>query len=111
MMDLSSYIILFLIALLGASIFYVIKFALIILRVQDAIEESLEIIDERFTSISGILKIPLYYDSPEIRRVLQDVESTREALLYIARTLSRVEEVHGDEDTPERQGEVGWQRD
>ena len=110
-MDLNSYIILFLIALLGVLVFYVAKFALIILRVQDAIEESLEIIDERFASISNILKIPLYYDSPEIRRVLQDVESTREALLYIARTLSHVEDVPVDEDTPEQQGEVGWQRD
>ena len=91
-MDLSSYIILLLIILLGVSIFYVARFALIILRVQDAIEEGLEIIDERYGSITEILKIPLYYDSPEIRRVLSDVESTREALLYIARTLSRVEE-------------------
>tara|TARA_Y100000310_G_scaffold343167_1_gene449610 strand:+ start:10857 stop:11159 length:303 start_codon:yes stop_codon:yes gene_type:complete len=97
-MDLSSYIILFLIVLLGVSIFYVIKFALIILRVQDAIEEGLEIIDERYGSITEVLKIPLYYDSPEIRRVLRDVEATREALLHIARTLSRVEESLAPED-------------
>ena len=84
-MDLSSYIILFLVVLLGASIFYVVKFALIILRVQDAIEEGLEIIDERYGSITEVLKIP----------------STREALLYIARTLSRVEETNLEPMVPE----------
>jgi hypothetical protein len=97
--DLNAYIILSLSVTLGILGLYVIKFALIILRVQDAIEESLELIDEKFASISRILKIPLYYDSPEIRSVLRDIESTREALLSIARTLSRVEEVAPFEDS------------
>ena len=78
---------------MAASIFYNIRFALIILKVQDSIEESLDVLDERYASISQILGRPLFYDSPEIRQVLQDIEQSRGAILYIANTMSRIEEV------------------
>ena len=90
-MSVSLYIIIGLAILLAISLFYNFKFALIILRVEDVIEESLDIIDEKYANISKILKIPLYYDSPEIRSVLRDVEQTREAILHIARVLSQVD--------------------
>jgi len=85
--------------LLVGSIIYNIRFALIILKVQDSIEESLDVLDERYASISQILGRPLFYDSPEIRQVLQDIEQSRDAILYIANTMSRIEEV--DESEPE----------
>ena len=50
-------------------------------------EESLDIMDERYTSISKVLETPLFYDSPEIRRVLKDVAGCRDAVLYIANVL------------------------
>ena len=75
------------IALVGC-MFYAIKFALIILRMQDAIEESLDIMDQRYASISNILQRPLFYDSPEIKRVLKDIEQSREAILYVANIMT-----------------------
>ena len=77
--------------LLVVSLYYNIKFGIIILRVQDSIEESLDVMDERYASISQILKIPIYYDSPEIRTVLRDIEQTRDSILYIANQLAKVE--------------------
>lgn len=69
--------------------FFCIKFGLTILRIQDSVESSLDKIDTRYASISEILERPLFYDSPEIRRVLDDVTVTRESILEIANSLSK----------------------
>lgn len=68
------------------------KFAKIILEIQDAMEDSLEIINVRIASISKVLEIPLFYDSPEIRRVHEDLRASKEAMLRVAQTFSTVEE-------------------
>lgn len=71
--------------------------AMSILRVQDAIEESLDVLDKRYESISKILKIPLFYDSPEIKRAVDDIGKSRDAILYVANQLTSIQEVE-DED-------------
>lgn len=71
--------------------------AMSILRVQDAIEESLDVLDKRYESISKILKIPLFYDSPEIKRAVDDIGKSRDAILYVANQLTSIQEAE-DED-------------
>ena len=68
--------------------FYCYRFAVTILKVQDAIEQSLEVLDERYNSMTRILETPLFYDSPEVRRVLEDIKASRDAVLYIANELT-----------------------
>ena len=75
--------------LLLVSIYYCIKFALIIINVQEAIEESLDIIDKRYERINKILEVPVFYNSPEVKSALADIEDSRDALLYIANILVR----------------------
>lgn len=70
--------------------------AMAILRVQDAIEESLDVLDKRYESISKILKIPLFYDSPEIKRAVDDIRKSREAVLYVANQLTTIQEEEGN---------------
>ena len=41
----------------------------------------------RYASITKVLEIPLFYDSPEIKKVINDVKTTREAILSIASSL------------------------
>jgi hypothetical protein len=79
-----------LLILLIPSVFYVVKFGKIILHVQDAIEESLDILDERYASLQKIIETPLFYDSPEIRRVLNDIMLTRNSIISIANSLTYV---------------------
>jgi len=67
--------------------------AMTILRIQDAIEESLDVLDKRYESISKILKIPLFYDSPEIKRAVDDIGKSRDAILYVANQLTSIQEV------------------
>ena len=85
--------------LLVISIYYVVKFSLIILRIEDAIEESLDIIDERYRSISKILEIPLFFDSPQIRQVINDIKATRDTLLLIANKFASIDEKAVEDDT------------
>jgi uncharacterized lipoprotein YehR (DUF1307 family) len=71
------------------------KLGKIVLNIEEEIEVALDSLDERYKSISKILQVPLYYDSPEIRQVLYDVEKTRIAILKIASSMGAAI----DEDT------------
>lgn len=66
-----------------------IKFGLVILRIQDRIQESLDTMDTKHASITEILQRPLFFDSPEVRQVLWDIEGARKALHLIAIELSK----------------------
>jgi len=71
------------------SFYYAIKFAMILIKLEDAIEAGLDKLDERYISISKILEIPLFYDSAEVRQVVSDIEQCRDAILDIAISLSK----------------------
>jgi hypothetical protein len=92
-------IITLLILCLAVSTYYAVKFSMIILKVEDAIEESLDIIDERYNSISKVLEIPIFYDSPQIRQVVNDIKVTRDTLLLIANKFASIEDKTPDGDS------------
>lgn len=82
-----------LLMLLIVSLFYCFKFALILIRVKDAIEESLDVIDNSYFKISEILNIPIFSDSKEVKNTIEEIKRSKEALLYIASELtSSIEE-------------------
>ena len=62
---------------------------MILIKIEDAIEAGLDKLDERHISISKILEIPLFYDSQEVRQVVNDIEQCRDAILDIAISLSK----------------------
>ena len=68
------------------------KFSKIIFRVEDELETALDTLDERYRSISKILEIPLFYDSPEIRKVVDDVRTCKESILRVANSIAKIEE-------------------
>ena len=92
------YLTIFLGILSIVAIFYCIKFGLTILEVQESIEEALDVIDEKYESISEICERPLFYDSPEVRKVLEDIKNTRFALHRIAFSLSKNFEMVDEEE-------------
>ena len=71
----------------GIATYFAVKFGLLILRVEDSIEESLDVLDERYSSIEEVLEIPLFSDSPQIRQVHNDLRRSRDAVLTIAHIL------------------------
>ena len=80
------------------SIYYNYKFGRILIRMEDALEVSLDNLDERYISISEILEIPLFYDSPQVRQVHNDIRACRESILYIANEIGRLEEIQDGEE-------------
>ena len=78
--------------------FYCIKFALIILRTKEAIEESLDLIEEKYQKINKILEIPIFYDSAEIKSVVYDLEELKDNFLYIANQMAGENNIDNEEE-------------
>lgn len=71
---------------------------MIILRMQDSIEESLDKLDGCYQSIEKTLKTPLFFDNSEVKKVLSDIEHARNAVLYVAGQMASIEEVEEVEE-------------
>tara|TARA_E500000331_G_scaffold264223_1_gene255321 strand:- start:511 stop:822 length:312 start_codon:yes stop_codon:yes gene_type:complete len=83
-----TYLISALIILLLFFGYFCIKFALALIRVQEAIEDSLDEIDRKYNRISEILKIPVFFDSPEVKNLINEIYEVRESVVYVADRLS-----------------------
>lgn len=99
------YLILILSILLIVSIYFCVKFALIIINIQETIEDCLDILDEKYAVISNILNIPIFYESREIREVLARIKESRDAILLIAQKLSnkKDKEIEENDNNEEEQ--------
>ena len=87
-MSINVIIITILSLLFCVSLYFAFKFAMILLRVEDALEKSLEVLDDGQKSISEILERPLFFDSPEVRKVHEDIGVCRDSILDIAYALT-----------------------
>ncbi len=81
-----------LIILLAISFYFNYKHAIIILRMIDEVESALGVLDSKYDSISEVLEIPLFYDSPQIRQVHRDIDDCRASVLKVASMLGNIEE-------------------
>lgn len=69
-----------------------------ILSYQDSLQEALDVIDEKYNSISSICERPLFYDSSEVREVLRDIKATRDSLHQVAFSLTENFDVEDEEN-------------
>jgi hypothetical protein len=83
------YLVIVLSLLLILSIYKNIVLGITILRLEDSVEECLDVIDEKYNSMSEILKRPLFYDSHEVKSVVKDIGAVRVSLHAIALTLTK----------------------
>jgi len=74
------------------SLWYNYKFARIIMKVEDSVSESLDVLDQRYKKISKILEIPLFFDSPQVRQVVNDIQACRDTILMTANKIAKLEE-------------------
>ena len=78
-------------ALLCASVFLsykLYKFSVIILRMETALEESLDILNERYSKMNEIAQKPVFFDSVEVRQVIAEIKACHEAILVDANKLT-----------------------
>ena len=80
------------------SLIYNYRFAIIIIKAEDSINESLDILDGRYENISKILSTPIFFDSPQVRQVLEDIETCRSAILVVANNIASIEEEKNGEN-------------
>jgi hypothetical protein len=80
----------FLFSLCCVTSYYVVKFGRIILDVQDAINESLDELDESYMSINEILKKPVFFDSIEVRKCINEIKSSRDAIIKVALKMTSI---------------------
>ena len=69
--------------------FYAIKFGIILLKVQDQIEESLDILDNEYQGINEILKTPVYSDNTEVRAIVRNFQAARDSIVLVANIMTR----------------------
>lgn len=65
------------------------QFSIVIIDVEDAVEESLDILNERYGKMNEILDKPVFFDSIEVRQVIADIRECHRAILVIANKLTR----------------------
>ena len=81
-------LIIVLVACLSICVYYLWKFTRLILMIEDALELSLDILDERYKNMYSILQKPIFFDSIEVRQCVNEIKKSREAILYIANVLT-----------------------
>jgi len=64
------------------------KFSIIIMNIEDAIEDSLDILNQRYGKMNEILQKPVFFDSMEVRQVINDIRDCHNAILLVANKLT-----------------------
>ena len=70
------------------SLYKLFKFSMILINIEDSTEACLDILDKRYKSISNVLEMPIFFDSMEVRGVIEDIRTSRDALLIVANKLT-----------------------
>jgi len=68
--------------------FKLYQFSVIIFKVEDSLEESLDILDKKYKKMNEIIQTPVFFDSVEIRQVISEIKECHAAILKIANKLT-----------------------
>lgn len=64
------------------------KFSLIIINVEDAIEASLDVLDQNYKRMNEVVKKPVFFDSLEVRQVINQIKECHSSILTVANKLT-----------------------
>lgn len=64
-----------------------LKLSRFIFDLEDSIEESLDVLDQRYKRINEVLQVPVASDDPMIRMIVSEIKLAREAILLVANKL------------------------
>ena len=63
------------------------KYSLIILDMEEAVEKSIDILNDRVENMEKILQKEVFFDSIEVRQVINDIRLSRDAVLFVSSSL------------------------
>ena len=64
------------------------KFSIIILDLETTVEECLDILNAHYGKMNDVIKKPVFFDSVEVRQVINDIKSCHSAVLLVANKLT-----------------------
>ena len=97
------YIIGLLVLLNILSAYFLIKFAMIILRTEEKLTNILDSIDEEYMEITKSLEKPVFFDSVEVRQVIASIDNVRSTFLNISNYI--IEDFNSEEADVEEKAE------
>ena len=62
---------------------------MIILDIETAIEECLDLLDQKYKNMSEVVQKPIFFDSVEVRQVISDIKDCHNSVLVVANKLTR----------------------
>ena len=68
-------------------LYKIYQYSLIILSVEETIEQSIDILEERIISMDKILEKEVFFDSVEVRQVINDIKISKDAVLAVSSAL------------------------
>jgi hypothetical protein len=71
---------------------------MLILKIEESVEDCLDILNERYKSVSKILQKEIFFDSVEVRQVIAEIKASQEAILIVANVLTEDMEKNDNED-------------
>ena len=80
-------VILFLIILM--LLYKLYRFSLLILEFEDSVEDCLEELNERYISVSKVLEKDVFFDSIEVRQVINDLKLSQASIIKVANILTK----------------------
>lgn len=63
---------------------YVYRFAIKLLNIEDTVNQSLDILEQKYESISKVLDKPVFFDSVEVRQVISDIYDCQKAVYTVS---------------------------
>jgi len=71
---------------------YLYKFSMKILDLEDKTNSSIDVLEEKYKKMSEILERPVFFDSVEVRQVVNDIYDCQKAIYDIAVSIGDIEE-------------------
>lgn len=64
------------------------KFSIIILDLETSVEECLDVLNLHYGKMNEVIQKPVFFDSVEVRQVINDMKSCHSAVLLVANKLT-----------------------
>ena len=68
--------------------YYCYRFALILIKLEDTVDASLDVLDDVHNSFKEILEIPVFFDSMEIRKCVDLIKKSKDVIQSIILDIS-----------------------
>ena len=92
-----SFLLVFLFLLCIVLSYKLYQYSIIIINTETAIEESLDILNEKYESIAKILEKEVFFDSIEVRQVINDIKASHDAIYDVAEKMIGDKKINEEE--------------